>query len=340
MKIECEKFGVTKNQEDVLNYIITTQNMKLEVLNYGCIIKSLYTQNKNGTLKNVVLGFEDLKNYEENNTPYFGCVVGRTAGRIKNGLLKIGNEEYQLPKNDGNNTLHGGINGLNKKVWESHAILLKNKIILNFKLSSPHMEEGFPGAVEFTVKYIIRNNSITIEYLGVPDRDTYMSLTNHTYFNLSGNFEENILQQEIKLNAEGYYSINKETLPLKLITEDEIFSPNKSIYLKDSLEKNSEQISLGGGYDHPFLLSKKYDIDGYAVDKNSGIKLTVKTDQPVIVLYTGNYLASQTNYKKHGGFCLEAQDYPDIANLYPTKMKIYSPKNPYFQKTIYTFELE
>ena len=341
MKIRYEKFGMTKNNEEVINYTIEAQNIKVEILNYGCTIKSIYTPDRNGNLENIVLGFKKLEDYEKENTPYLGCIVGRIAGRTKEGLLKIGDKKYQLSKNNGNNNLHGGNNGLHRKVWESYAVLADNKAVLTFKTTSPHMEEGFPGTVEFTIKYTIDENSITIEYLGIPDRETYMNLTNHAYFNLSGNVKTDILQQEIRLNATGYYSVDKETLPLELVKEDEIFSSHKSICLGKILEINNKQIEIaGGGYDHPFLLSKQEKIDGYAIDRNSGRKLEFMTDQPVAVFYTGNYLAESTDYPKHGGFCLETQDYPDIVNLCPENMKIYSPKNIYTQKTTYVFSVE
>lgn len=341
MKIRYEKFGITKNNEEVINYTIEAQNMRVEILNYGCTIKSIYTPDKQGNLENIALGFDSLEDYEKENTPYLGCIVGRTAGRTKEGFLKIGDKKYQLSKNNGNNNLHGGINGLHRKVWESYAVLADNKAVLTFKITSPHMEEGFPGTVEFTIRYTIDENSITIEYLGIPDRETYMNLTNHTYFNLSGNSKTDILQQEIKLNATGYYAVDQETLPLKLIKEDEIFNPNENICLGKVLETSNNQIEIaGGGYDHPFLLSKTEKVDGYAVDKKSGRKLEFTTDQPVVVFYTGNYLGESTNYPKHGGFCLETQDYPDIVNLFPENMKIYSQKNIYSQKTTYIFSVE
>ena len=126
-----------------------------------------------------------------------------------------------------------------------------------------------------------------------------------------------------------------------MVKEDEIFSSHKNICLGKALETNSKQIEIaGGGYDHPFLLSKQEKVDGYAIDKTSGRKLEFMTDQPVVVFYTGNYLAESTAYPKHGGFCLETQDYPDIANLCPENMRIYSLKNIYTQKTTYVFSVE
>lgn len=338
MKIIAEKFGVTKNQEDVIKYTVEFEKLKIEVLNYGCVIKSIYIPDKNGKMENIVLGFDNLKDYEKDKTPYFGSVVGRIAGRTKNGILEIKGYKYQLTQNDGNSNLHGGLKGLHNRVWESNCEIKDEKAILTFKTTSPHLEEGFPGKVDFTVKYIIDGKSISLEYTGIPDRDTYMNLTNHVYFNLSGDFKEKIDNQKMKFNAIGYYSVDKETLPIQLVEEDEIFKKGEELTLNSALKSAHAQIDIvGGGYDHPFVLSKTEEIDGYVSDEISGRRLEFVTDQAIVVLYTGNYLAGVSNYPKHGGFCLETQDYPDINNIIPEKMKIYSPLNIYTQKTSYIF---
>lgn len=339
MKIQSKVFGQTKNNEEVILYTIETSKIKIEILNYGCVIKSLYTPNRDGKMENIVLGFDNLSDYEKDNTPYFGAIVGRIAGRTKNGILEINGEIYQLTQNDGTNNLHGGLKGLHNRVWESSYESVDDKVVLSFKTICPHLEDGYPGTVDILVKYIVNEDSITIEYQGKPDRPTYMNLTNHVYFNLSGNFKENIYEQELKFNALGYYSVDRNTLPVKLITEDEIFNKDKGIFLGKARETNSEQLKIvGNGYDHPFLLSKEKDIDGYVVDEKSGRRIEFITDQPIVVFYTGNYLEGVSNYPKHYGFCLETQDYPDIANLCPENMKIYSTENIYTQKTTYLFK--
>lgn len=341
MEIYCEKFGTTAKGEEIIKYNIIGSKIKVEVLNYGCTVKSLYTPNKYGVLENIVLGFETLEEYEVENTPYFGCVIGRVAGRTKNARLKIRDKDYQLTKNNGANNLHGGFEGLHRRVWQSSYILEEQSITLIFKLKSMHLEEGFPGEVDFIIKYIVEENALSIIYEGFPDRETFLNLTNHMYFNLSGNCKENILKEEVKINALGYYEVNEEILPQKLVEKDEIFSPDNVVILEKSLKTNSKQIEIvGGGYDHPFLLSKQEKIDGYAVDKKSGRKLEFITDQPIVIFYTGNFLEESSNYKKHSGFCLEAQDYPDIANLSPKNMKIYSSQNLYTQKTSYIFSID
>lgn len=339
MKIEVEKFGVTKDNEEVLMYTVEGLKIKAEFLNYGCTIKSLDTPDKLGLMENIVLGFDTFSQYENEKPSYFGCVVGRIAGRTKNGILEINGDMYQLTQNNGKHNLHGGIYGLHNRVWESSSEIKEGKAVITFKTKSNHMEEGFPGDVDFTVKYIVDNDSITIEYLGIPDRETYMNLTNHVFFNLSGNRKRDILNQEFNFNGLGYYVVDKDILPVKLIKEDEIFKSGKNFTLVKALESNHQQISIvGNGYDHPFVLSKTESIDGFAEDKLSGRRVEFVTDQPVVVLYSGNFVDTVSDYGKYAGFCLETQDYADIKNIVPEKMKIYSATKVYSQKTIYSFK--
>ena len=338
MKTNKEIFGITKQGEEVIKYTAEFPKLKAEFLNYGCTIKSLYTPDKNGKMENIVLGFDSFENYEKEPPCYFGCVVGRIAGRTQNGILDIKGDLYQLTQNNGRNNLHGGKNGLHNRVWESKIEEIENKAVITFKTFSPHLEEGFPGDLEITVKYIVDENSISIEYEGIPDSDTYLSLTNHVFFNLSGDFKRDILEQNLNFNAKGYYAVDEEILPMELIEKDEIFSPREDFNLGKALSLNHEQIKIvGNGYDHPFLLEKTSDIDGYGEDTVSGRRVEFITDQPIVVLYTGNFVDTVSNYKKYMGFCLETQDYPDVKNLVPEKMEIYSKIKPYTQKTTYIF---
>lgn len=339
MEIRLEKFGKNSDGKEVINYVVQQENFKVEILNYGCTIKSIFTPDKDGKMENIVLGFDKFEDYAKNPPSYFGCVVGRIAGRTKNGILEINGDLYQLTKNNGNNNLHGGSKGLHNRVWESSSEIIDGKAVLTFKTTSPHLEEGFPGNVEFTVKYIIGKNSITLEYLGEPDRPTYMNLTNHVFFNLSGDRKRDILEQNLNFNATGYYAVDNEIMPVKFVKEDEIFKKGQDFNLKNALESAHEQIAIvGNGYDHPFTLSKDDEIDGYAEDTVSGRRVEFETDQPVVVFYSGNFTHTVSSYGQYAGFCLETQDYADIANVVPEKMKIYTHTAPYTQKTTYFFK--
>lgn len=334
MDIQVAKFGLLENGKEVFNYKIKNKYLEIEILSLGGIIKSLKVPDKNGVFENIVLGYETLKEYE-NDRNHYSCITGRNAGRIKNGILKIDEIEYFLEKNNGNNNLHGGPNGLNKMNWEGEFLSVKeNKAILSLKLRSEHLESGFPGNVEFTVNYIVDKNTLTLEYFGNSDRNTYINLTNHAYFNLTGNHEKNILNMDLDLKVIGYGKVDKETLPIEYDYEECIIEKNKKNRLKNIIKSGHEQVEIvGGGIDHPFILSKDNIYDGVLVDEESGRVLKFKTDQPVVVIYTGNFLDI-----KHTGICFETQDYPDVFNSIPEKINIYNEKNKYYQKTTFGFE--
>lgn len=334
MKIQVKKFGLLKNGEEVLKFKIKNKYLHLEILSLGGIIKKLKTPDKNGNFENIVLGYETLEEYENDNN-HFSCITGRNAGRIKNGVLEINKEIYNLEKNNGNNNLHGGLNSLNKKNWKgSFTSVEENRAVLSLEYFSPHLENGFPGNVNFKVNYIIDKNTLTIEYCGESDRDTYINLTNHAYFNLSGNKKEKIYDQELELFIDGYGEVNEETLPVKYDYDKCILEKNKINRLKDIIESDNPQIKIvGNGIDHPFILSKRDIIDGILKDEKSGRVLKFKTDQPVVVVYTGNFLEN-----KYTGICFETQDYPDVFNSIPEKINIFNKTNKYYQKTTFGFE--
>ncbi|MFA6709610.1 MAG: galactose mutarotase, partial [Fusobacterium sp.] len=177
-----------------------------------------------------------------------------------------------------------------------------------------------------------------VEYKGVPDRETYMNLANHTYFNFSGNVKEDIGNQKIQLYCDNYIEVDRRTLPQKISNVDfKIFDLRNGVKFKEILNSQEEQIKIvNGGLDHPFILSKKEKVDGIILDEKSGRALKIKTNQPVVVVYTGNYLKDIFG-RNHVGFCLEMQDCPDILQFYNEKSKLYSKKDEYYSKSQYTF---
>ena len=350
MKIEKIKFGETKDEQTIYSYKLINSDLEVEILNYGGIIKSIFVPDKNGIKENIVLSYDNLESYTKDAT-YFGCVTGRIAGRIagriKNGILKIGEDSYQLELNNGKNNLHGGFNALNNKVWNVISEEIGEnfvKIIISYK--SPHLENNFPGNVDFTVSYTFQNTALEIQYTGIPDRDTYLNLTNHTYFNLSGNAKRDILDEKLYIFAEKYISVDEETIPVETKSvENTRFDLRSGVNFKEIISSNENQIKIvNGGIDYGFVLNQNSITKCICEDAESGRYLKIETDQPVVILYTGNYLENtdylSNNIKplKHHGFCLETQDYPDIKNLIEEKMKIYNSSNSYFQKTRYIFE--
>lgn len=343
--IEVRKFGITKKGENVKSYRLKNEFLDIEILSYGGILHKLKTKDLNGKFENIVLGFDTLEEYEEKYGFHFGAIVGRNAGRIKNGDLEILGKKYKLEINNGNNNLHGYPESYATKVWEAKVIKDEEKLKLILSRTSPHLEANFPGSIELTVTYTVDKNSLIIEYEGIPDRETYMNLTNHTYFNLSGDLKEDIGNQNIKLFSDEYIEVDEETLPTKISeVKNTVFDLREGRDFNEAFSSKENQIKIvNEGYDHPFVLSKKNEIDGKVIDKKSGRTLEFKTNQPVVVIYTGNYLKEAKKFignlpsKNHMGFCLETQDYPDVLKFLPSKSKIYSKENYYYQKTCFKF---
>lgn len=332
MILKVSEFGKTDDGQEVLLYNFQNEFIELEIISYGGIIKSLKTADKNRKFENIVLGYKALKEYKKDDC-YLGAITGRVAGRIKDGLLKIKNDVYSLEKNNSGNNLHGGPVGLNSRVWKGHAEVVGEKGILALTYKSLHLESGFPGEVDFKVQYTLEKNRLEIDYLGESDRDTYINLTNHSYFNLSGDAKRDIRGSDVKINASAYGVVDERTLPISLDKTADFIKFNCFENLGEVLEKDSSQIAVvGGGLDHPFEMSKEYEYDIEFKDEISGRSMKVKSSEPVAVIYTGNYLN-----KKHNGICFEMQDYPDVINFLPEKVKIYNKNMVYKTKTIFIF---
>lgn len=341
---DVKEWGITKTGEQVYCYTLKNEFVEIEILNYGGIIQKIMTPDKNGNFENIVLGFDEIEGYEER-SPHFGAIVGRTAGRIKDGELVINNKLYQLEKNNGNNNLHGYPEYYGQKIWNGSISENGEKAILTLKRTSPHLEAGYPGNIDFTIKYVLEKNKLTLEYEGIPDRETYMSLTNHTYFNLSGNYKRDIGNQILTLFCDEYLEVDKDTLPTKISKVDNsIFDLRNGKKFEEFFNSEHQQaVIVNHGIDHPFILSHKNSFDAICIDEESGRNLKMITDQPVVVIYTGNYLDEVGNIsgsvkcKNHFGFCLETQDYPDVLKFIPEKAKLYSLEKKYCQKTAFIF---
>lgn len=342
---DVKEWGITKKGEQVYCYTLKNEFLEVNILNYGGVIQKIMMPDKNGKFENIVLGFDDIKGYEER-SPHFGAIVGRTAGRIKKGELYINGTLYQLETNNCGNNLHGYPEFYGQKIWDCEIGEEEEKAVLILKRTSPHLEAGYPGKIDFTVKYILDKNSLILEYEGIPDRDTYMSLTNHTYFNLSGDYKRDIGNQKITLACDEYLEVDEETLPVKISKVDNsIFDLRKGRTFNDVFSSDEEQVKIvNGGIDHPFVLSHKENLDAVCIDEESGRILEMKTDQPAVVIYTGNWLdevgviSGNVVCRNHFGFCLETQDYPDVLKFIPEKSKIYNENKKYAQKTAFIFK--
>lgn len=341
-------FGRLKDGREVIKYTLKGDEIEVGILNYGGIITEILQRDREGRRKNIVLGYDNIEDYEER-SPYFGCITGRVAGRIAGGELEIDGRRYKLPLNSGSNTLHGGVRGLDKQIWDVEEIRteVNGGITEGIELSytSKHLEEGFPGEVAFKVRYLLSGGELTIEYLGESDRKTFVNPTNHTYFNLTGGMET-VLGHQLYIDADTFVELNGESVPtgLKKDVEGSIFDRREGGSL-DGLDtsKNSDIEIVGGGFDHPFVLKKNREGEILLREEGSGRGVEVETTEAVVVVYTGNFLGEEgrlscgANSRKYMGICLETQDYPDAPNQKFGRVRYAEPLKPYKAWTKYRF---
>ncbi|WP_405354970.1 aldose epimerase family protein [Fusobacterium polymorphum] len=299
--------------EEIKIYTLENKFLKVEFLNLGAIIKKIEFKDKN-----IVLGYEDIEKYREN-PAYLGAVIGRTAGRIKDGILKLDATEYQLDKNNNGNTLHGGKNSISHRFWNVQNI--ENGLC--FSIKSSDLDNGYPANVEIKVSYILSKNELLIKYFATTDNLTYLNLTNHSYFNLSGNPDNTIYEDILKIDSDYLIGINENSIPCETINLDNsIFNFKEAKKLEEFFKADDKQKTIANnGIDHPYIFNEKF---GKLEIKNikSGIKMSVETNNPAVVIYTANYL-QDIGFKKHSAICFETQEVPNLyrdknINVYPT----------------------
>ncbi len=319
MAITKNKYGKAPTGEDIYKFELDNgTGLSAHIINYGGIITNIYVPDKRGNRTDVVLGFDGIDGYL-NNDGYLGAVIGRCANRIEDGVFELNGKTYRLNSNEGNNCLHGGISGFDKKVWNAET-LDSDEPSLKLTLSSPDGDEGFPGNLDVTVTYTVTcENSLKIVYNAVCDEDTVVNLTNHSYFNPAGAGSGTIDDQTLVMNSSFYTPNSAECLPT-----GEILSVDKTPFdfrtekrIGDGFKSGCEQIKMFGGYDHNFV------IDGRGMRhaatarcKENGITVSVYTDLPAMQFYTANVLSSGI-FKNgaacgpHSAFCLETQLFPN-----------------------------
>lgn len=323
MELTRDVFGNARRGEKI--FIFTLRNdhgITIKITNYGGIVTSIETPDKNGKKANIALGFKSLEDYLTNayieNCPYFGCVAGRYANRIAKGKFSIDGKEYSLPVNNGPNSLHGGITGFDKVIWVPNKIEKPDLVGVELKYRSVHMEEGYPGNLDLTLTYTLNHkNEFHIDYKATADRETIINLTNHTYFNLTGN-KENILGHTLQLAAKTK-TVNDATL----IPTGEIVEVAGTPY--DFTTPATIASNIGGladGFDANFILNnpgKKLIKAGVLSEESTGRTVEVFTTEPGIQLYTGYYISEMVGkhgekYGRYAGLALETQHYPDSPN--------------------------
>lgn len=352
--LSSKSFGQTPSGESVTLFTLrNTSGMEVQIMNYGGIITKILTPDKNGTIEDVVLGFETLDEYIKD-TPFFGASVGRYGNRIAKGKFSLDGVGYQLALNNNGNALHGGLKGFDKVVWQvisASETAEGPKIVL--KYISKDMEEGFPGNLTVHLSYILTaKNELSIEFSATTDKATVINLCNHSYFNLSGNGKQNVLAHTLQLNAPKLVAVDVQLIPTgDLIpvagTPFDFLSPQVIGSRIDQTE--NEQIKRGGGYDHCFAFDKplgQFAVAAIAHDPVSGRTLEASTTEPGVQFYTGNFLNGHLKgkngaiYGKRSGFCLETQHYPDSPNRPNFPSTVLRPGNHYTTKTNYKFYVQ
>jgi aldose 1-epimerase len=323
-------------------YTITNKNGdKISITNYGGIVTEWVSKDKHDSSKNVLVGFDTLTSYLQS-PPYFGALIGRYGNRIGNAKFKMGTQEYTLAANDGKNHLHGGVKGFDKVIWK--ATPLENEQALLLEYFSKDGEEGYPGNLKVAVKYSFSdNNELSIEYNAETDKATPVNLTQHNYYNLSGDFSKTVLNEALQIFADNYTPVDATLIPTGKI-EKVAATPF------DFLQPHTigERIdSVKGGYDHNWVLSKTepMHLAAILIDTTSGKKLTVETMEPGLQFYSGNFLDGKFKsptgvaYNVHTALCLETQHYPDSPNKPNFPSTILEPGKKYHTITKYTLQV-
>jgi len=339
-QISKEKFGKTEDGRQAYLYTLTNGDFKVQITNYGGRVTNIRTPDENGKMGSVVLGFDSLEKYQHPKT-YFGGIIGRYANRIGNAKFSLNGKEYKLPANDGKNTLHGGTKGFDHRLWDAETT---DDGALQLSYFSKDGEEGFPGNLHAKVTYSITSkNQLKIDYNATTDKATPINLTNHSYFNLSGHPDQDIMNYELKINADHYTPVNDELIPT-----------GKIATVKDTPFDFTDFHTIGsrfdqtkGGYDHNFVLNRTESDSLYhavtVYSPSSGRELKVFTTQPGLQFYSGNFLDGSlvgqngAHFVEHGALCLETQHYPDSPNKPNFPSTTLKPGETYHQVTIYEF---
>ena len=345
-------YGKTKDNKKVDLYSFKTENgMQVDIINYGGIITSLKVPDKNGETEDIVLGYNKLEDYINEN-PYFGSIIGRYGNRIAKGKFNLNGNQYTLATNNDENHLHGGNIGFDKVIWEAETKINSNSSSLILKYLSRDMEEGYPGNLYTTVTYKITNdNSVEIKYEAQTDKTTVINLTQHSYFNLSGDFNQSILNHKVKINANQFLPVNKSLIPTgnKLNVSMTPFDFRNYKEIKRDINADDLQLNYGNGYDHCWVLNdykNGYRLIASAFHEESGRLMEVYSDQPGLQFYTGNFLdgslpqKGEGSYNFRSGFCMETQHFPNSPNQPDFPSVTLNPNEKYNSKTTYKFKIK
>lgn len=349
MKIKKENFGQLSDGRNVDIFTISHPGgSEVKITNYGAALVSVKVPDKNGIFEDVLLGFDELEKYEKIRA-YYGAIVGRYGNRIGKGKFTIDGKEYQIPINDGENSLHGGFNGFDRQLWEVKDFSVDTGAYVKLYYFSKDGEEGYPGNMEVTVVYrFTLDHEIKIDYVMTTDAKTVKNVTNHAYFNLSGNVRKDILDHQLMLNAETFTPVDKGLIPTGEIrsVKNTPFDFRQPKAIGEHINVENEQLKFGLGYDHNWILSNvddKLKLAGSIYEPESGRFMEIFTTEPSIQFYSGNFMDgshaghSGKVYQYREAMCLETQHYPDSPNHSNFPSTLLNPGEIYRSSTIYKF---
>ena len=339
-------FGKTPEGVAVSIYTLTNSHgMEARITNYGGIVVSLKAPDKTGAMSDIVLGFDTLDGYV-NNTSYFGALIGRYGNRIGKARFNLDGHEYKLAANNGENSLHGGTRGFNRAVWTPRELSDGG---LELVYVSKDGEEGYPGNLRVRVTYhLTPANELKIEYEASTDKDTVLNLTNHSYFNLKGAGNGDILDHKMMINADRFTPVDAGLIPTGELrsVNGTPFDFRKPTAIGARINQDDEQLKLGKGYDHNWVLNKSANSLSLAArveEPTTGRVLEVHTTEPGVQFYTGNFLDGTAmgkggkTYGFRSGFCLETQHFPDSPNKPSFPSTVLRPGQQFHSTTVYRF---
>ncbi|MBV4521649.1 galactose mutarotase [Pseudomonas sp. SWRI74] len=356
LSAEHKAFGKTNDGTPVEQYILrNSQGLQATVITYGGVLQSLKVPGKDGKAEDIVLGFDDVQGYQSG-TAYFGATIGRYGNRLANGAFELDGRHYQVPKNDGPNSLHGGPLGFDKRVWKAQPTKSKDSVGVTLTYLSVDGEMGFPGNLKTEVTYsLTENNELRIDYKATTDKPTVLNLTNHSYFNLAGAGNGDVLKQVATLYASQYTPVNATLIPTGELapvanTPMDFTQPTA---IGKNIKADHPQLKFAepkhGGFDFNWVLDAKGDVSKLAADVSdpqSGRRLQLYTSEPGVQFYTGNFLDGTVKgkagkiYPHWGAFTLETQHYPDSPNQPNFPSTRLDPGKTYTQSVVLKFSAQ
>ncbi|MEU4693686.1 aldose epimerase family protein [Actinoplanes sp. NPDC023714] len=327
--------------------LTNANGLRVRVLSYGGIVQSIEVPDRDGVLANVALGFADAQGYADHPGPYFGAIIGRYGNRIAKGRFTLDGASYSVPLNNGPNSLHGGLSGFDRKIWDARAV--DGGVVLT--LVSPDGDEGFPGELSVTVTYTLTDDDeLRIDYEAVTDAPTVVNLTNHSYFNLTGvGSGSDVYGHLMQIHADGFLEVDAGLIPSGEIlpVEGTALDFRSPVAIGARIRSDEAQLLLGGGYDHNWVLGGEGLREvARVVEPVSGRTLTVLTTEPGMQFYSGNFLdgtfagSGGLAYRQGDGFALETQHFPDAPNHPSFPSTVLRPGETYRSTTIYRFGVE